>query len=75
MALSSLPENDAELAAALSKLWPHREHESSLFRTVSCALGLHQWRSLELGALARGRNIRFCFGCSRVSIDGKIYRP
>jgi hypothetical protein len=75
MALSSLPENDAELAASLSKLWPHREHEANVLKSLCCALGFHQWRRLQLGELARGKDVSFCFWCSRVRIDGAIYKP
>jgi hypothetical protein len=66
---------DQELATRLAKLWPHREHEAPSFSGLPCALGLHRWRSLDLAEIAPQKNVRFCFWCSVVKIDGHIYRP
>lgn len=67
--------DNAALASSLARLWPHREHEAGVLRALCCRLGCHQWRQLELGALARGRTIDFCFGCNKVRIDGVVYEP
>ena len=64
---------DAALAASLAKLWPHREHESSAVKNVLCRLGLHFWRHLDLEDLVPDREVRFCFWCSKVRIDGVMY--
>jgi hypothetical protein len=68
------PEFDASLATSLAtKLWPHREHESNAVKSLFCCLNLHRWRELDLKELVPGREIRFCFWCSRVRIDGIVY--
>jgi hypothetical protein len=64
---------DAALAASLAKIWPHREHESSAVTGILCRLGLHFWRQLQLDDLAPGRNVRFCFWCSKVRIDDRVF--
>ncbi|MGA7523651.1 MAG: hypothetical protein WBW84_14455 [Acidobacteriaceae bacterium] len=64
---------DAELARSLTKLWPHREHEASAVCSWLCRMGIHRWRRLDLAELAPGREVRFCFWCSKVRIDGVFY--
>jgi len=64
---------DAVLARELAKLWPHREHESNSVKALLCGCRLHRWRALHLGDLAMGREVRYCFWCSRVRIDGVCY--
>jgi hypothetical protein len=65
--------DDAELARRVARLWPHREHEANSALALLCRLGLHRWRQLDLETLAPGRDIRFCFRCSKVRIDGVVY--
>ena len=72
------PENeqqsrDAELVASLAKLWPHREHESNSVKSLFCHLGMHRWRQLDLTELLPDRQVRNCFWCSKVKLDGIIY--
>jgi hypothetical protein len=67
--------SDAELARSLAKLWPHREHESNAGKGLLCRCGLHRWRKLDLENHAPGRNVSYCFWCSKVRIDGTIYQP
>ena len=67
--------SDAELATSLARLWPHREHESNALKNLCCALTIHRWRQLNLKQLVPGREIRYCFWCSKVRIDGTIYDP
>jgi len=57
---------DADLAIRVAKLWPHRQHESSWLN--------HRWRSLNLAEPVPGKKIQHCFWCSKVRIDGKVYR-
>jgi hypothetical protein len=64
---------DSELAVRVAKLWPHREHEASIMLGQLCRVGLHRWRRLDLATLVPGKDILFCFRCSRVTIDGVIY--
>jgi hypothetical protein len=64
---------DALLAASLAKLWPHREHESSCFKNLLCHFGLHRWSQLNLDNLLPGKEIRHCFWCSKVRVDGVTY--
>jgi len=71
----SAPLSDQELAARLAKLWPHREHEAPSFTGVLCRMGLHLWRPLNTTGIAPRKHVRFCFWCSVVKIDGKIYTP
>ena len=66
---------DAELAKSLAKLWPHREHEAGPIRGLCCRIGFHRWRALDLSNLVPGRQVRYCFWCSRVRMDGVIYEP
>jgi len=70
-----VPAVDPELIAALAKLWPHREHESSALKNLGCSVGLHRWRQLDLSALYAGRKIQYCFWCSKIRIDGVICQP
>ena len=65
--------DDEALAAQLAKLWPHREHESNAFKNLFCRFGLHRWRKLYLEELVPGRDVSFCFWCSKVKIDGVEY--
>jgi hypothetical protein len=65
--------SDSELVASLAKLWPHREHESNSIKNLFCSVGLHLWRQLDLSELHPGKEIRYCFWCSKISIDGVIY--
>jgi hypothetical protein len=67
--------SDAALASRLAKLWPNREHEASAVAGILCRLGLHFWRRLDVEEMAPGRKIRFCFWCTKVSIDGVPYEP
>jgi len=64
---------DAALAKELARLWPHREHESNSIKSLFCSCGLHRWRALSLGDLALGKEVRYCFWCSRVRVDGVSY--
>ena len=64
----------ALLAKNLQRLWPHREHESGVLRTLMCALGMHLWLQLDLSGIAPRRAVKFCLWCSCVEIDGRVYR-
>ncbi len=64
---------DAELAASLAKLWPHRWHESNWLKNLFCLGGLHRWKELYLEELLPGREVRFCHWCSKVKLDGTIH--
>ena len=66
---------DAELARKVARLWPHREHEANVVLAQLCRTGLHRWRRLDLGTLVPGRDVRYCFWCSKVKIDGSDYDP
>jgi hypothetical protein len=66
---------DAELVRSLAKLWPHREHESNSIKNLSCSLGLHRWRQLDLGELYPEQEVRYCFWCPKIKVDGVIYNP
>ena len=67
--------NDAELAKSLARLWPNREHEASAVAGLLCRAGVHYWRRLDLTDLAPGRDVRFCFWCSKIEIDGTVHTP
>jgi len=66
---------DSELAVSLARLWPNREHEASAVCGLFCRAGIHYWRRLNLSEQAPGRNVRFCFWCSKIKIDGTVYEP
>ena len=66
---------DQQLATALAKLWPHREHEAPSFSGLFCRMGLHRWRTLDTSQVAPQRHVRFCFWCSVVKIDENAYTP
>jgi len=66
---------DAALVASLAKLWPHREHESNAVKNLFCCAGLHRWRELNLSDLYPGKDVRYCFWCSKIRIDGITYQP
>jgi len=65
--------SDAELAASLATLWPHRWHESNWLKNLFCHFGLHNWKQLYLDELLPEREVRFCYWCSKVKLDGVIY--
>lgn len=65
---------DMQLAESLQRMWPHREHESGMLRSLMCFLGLHLWLAPDYTSIVRRRDIRFCLWCSSVQIDGRIYR-
>jgi len=66
---------DQQLATSLARLWPHREHEAPSFSGIFCRLGLHRWRFLNTTEIAPQKHVRFCFWCSVVKVDGRIYTP
>ncbi len=66
---------DAALAGTLARMWPHRAHESSAVTGLLCRIGLHFWRQLDVSHVAPNRKVRFCFWCTKVSIDGVHYEP
>jgi hypothetical protein len=66
---------DAELVASLAKLWPHREHESISVKNLFCRVGLHRWRQLDLSELYPENEVRYCFWCSKIEVDGVVYDP
>ena len=65
---------ETQLARSLQRMWPHREHESGMLRSMLCFLGLHLWLAPDYTSLVRRREIRFCHWCSCVQIDGRVYR-
>jgi hypothetical protein len=67
------PSADAELIKSLARLWPHREHESNSVKNLFCWVGLHRWRRLDLSEMVPGREVRFCFWCSKIRVDGVIH--
>lgn len=71
------PESNDEvalLAKNLQRMWPHREHESGMMRSMMCFLGLHFWLAPDCTSHVRHRNVRFCLWCSCVEIEGRVYR-
>ena len=66
---------DAPLIASLARLWPNREHESSAIAGLLCRAGIHYWRCLDTSQLAPGRDVRFCFWCSKIKLDRVIHNP
>ena len=72
---AALPSSDRELVGSLARLWPHRGHESNAVKNLFCSVGLHRWRELDLSALYPGKEVRFCFWCSKIRVDGTIYQP
>jgi hypothetical protein len=67
--------SDQQLATSVVNLWPHREHESNALKNMCCRVGLHRWRRLDLREIVAGRDIEFCFWCSKVRIDGVAHDP
>lgn len=67
--------SDAALAAALARLWPHREHEAGAVRGLLCRVGLHRWRHLDLEQIQPNRDVDYCLWRSKLRIDGQIYDP
>lgn len=64
-------EEEAQLTKTLQRMWPHREHESGVLRTMMCGLGMHLWLQPDYSGIAPRRAVRFCLWCSCVEIDGK----
>jgi hypothetical protein len=75
MTVTNYTSTDAPLAASLARMWPHREHESNALTGLLCRCGLHRWRMLDQGEFASGKDVRFCFWCSVVRIDGRVIEP
>jgi hypothetical protein len=73
MATGQTFDSDAELARSLAKLWPHREHESSVWKNLLCRLGLHPRAQLDLNRQVPGREVWFCRWCDRITIDGRPF--
>lgn len=67
------PLGDAALAASLGRLWQHREHESNALKQLFCQCGLHRWRQLDLSKLPVNNDVRYCFWCSKLKIDGIVH--
>lgn len=68
-------QSDSDLAIAVARLWPHRKHESAAVTGLFCHVGWHNWRRLDLASLVPNKDIRHCFWCSKVKIDGIVYDP
>jgi hypothetical protein len=66
---------DVALVASLAKLWPHREHESSAVKNLCCCVGLHRWKQLDLSELYPGKEVRYCFWCAKIRVDGVVFTP
>lgn len=73
--LNSPDTSDAALATALARLWPNREHEASAVAGLFCRMGIHFWRALDLTDQGLGKEVRFCFWCSKIRINGVIFTP
>jgi hypothetical protein len=72
----SAPDSDAALATSLKKWWPHREHESSAMKAWCCRCGVHRWRALKIEKfLPPAKEVRFCYWCSKIRINGVIFEP
>src|SRR5271163_1822422 len=70
---STVHADDAALASSLARLWPHRWHESNCLLNTLCHFGLHRWMQLDLSTLVPEKEVRFCFWCDKVKIDGAVY--
>jgi hypothetical protein len=57
-----------EVLAKLSKLSPHRTHESNWLKTLLCRFGLHRWYYPDLDALMPAQRIGFCRWCPAVKL-------
>jgi hypothetical protein len=66
---------DSVLITSLARLWPHREHESNAVKNLFCLAGLHRWRQLDLNELYPAKEVRYCFWCSKIKVNGVIYQP
>lgn len=64
---------DLELARSLARLWPHRLHESSVWKNLLCGLAMHRRAQLDLTDHATGREVWFCRWCDKLWIDGIRY--
>jgi len=71
MTLPNVSASDSDLARSLARLWPHRWHESSVWKNVLCFIGLHRWAKLDLTTLVPDRDVSFCRWCDRITIDGE----
>jgi hypothetical protein len=65
--------SEAELAQSLANLWPHRGHESNCVLNIRCGCGLHRSMQLDLSAFVPEREVKFCFWCEKIKLDGVIY--
>ena len=65
--------SEAELAASLATLWPHRWHESNWLKNAFCHCGLHDWKQLHLDDLLPSREVRFCYWCEKVKLERAVY--
>ena len=72
--MTSAP-SDEEVVASLARLWPNREHEAIAVAGLLCRVGIHYWRRLDLSEFAPNRDVRFCFWCSKIELDGKVHTP
>ena len=68
-----LPNESETTARSLSRLWPHRLHESNYLKNLFCNFGLHRWASLDLSCLASRRTSDFAAGARTSKIDGAIH--
>ena len=73
---ADLPQSsDPTFIASPARLWPHREHESNAVKNFCCRAGLHRWRRLDMSELYPGKDVRFCFWCPKIEIDGVTSEP
>ena len=46
-----------------------------MMKRLGFVIGLHWWRRLDLSELVPGKDIQFCFWCTKVKIDVDVYEP
>jgi hypothetical protein len=64
--------SDAVLAQSLANLWPHRWHESNCVLNILCGCGLHRGFELDWSAFVPEREVKFCFWCEKIKLDGVL---
>jgi hypothetical protein len=59
----------SDIADRLSRLSPHRTHESNWLMSLLCRFGGHCWHETEFGSVPP-QKLSFCLWCTKVKVGG-----
>jgi len=62
-----------DVAKRLTRLSPHRAHESNWLKSVLCSLGLHRWYYPKLDTSIPQGELAYCRWCAKSKVGGAVH--